>query len=127
MAEVPRETRQQWWGWVHANIASPFRKRAFRALLKSLASGSTSDQAIAAARKVAFDRANYLATSALVLGALSAGIALIFGGLTVLSTFFAFASAAQGRHSADQAWQAWVGVGLAISGVGIFAVTLVIR
>jgi len=127
MVGLPAESRQQWWGWVQANVASPFRKRAFDAAVKSLAAGGSSEQAIAAAKQAAANRANYMATSALVLGAISAAVAFFVGGISLLTMLFAFASAVQGRHSSDRAWQAWTGVGLAILGVVIFAVLLAIH
>ena len=125
--QIPSETQQQWNGWVHTTIAAPFRKRALKAALESLASGGTSDQAMAAARQAEVSRANYMATSALVLGAISAAVGLFLGGLSILATLFAFASAAQGYRSADRAWQAWAGVALAVLGVVFFAVRLAVR
>jgi len=125
--QIPSETQQQWTGWVQTTIAAPFRKRALKAALESLASGGTSDQAMAAARQAEVSRANYMATSALVLGAISAAVGLFLGGLSILATLFAFASAAQGYRSADRAWQAWAGVALAVLGVVFFAVRLAVH
>jgi hypothetical protein len=56
--QIPIETQQQWTGWVQTTIAPPFRKRALKAALQSLASGGSSDQAMAAAKKAETDRAN---------------------------------------------------------------------
>jgi len=125
--QVPIETQQQWTGWVQTAVAPPFRKRALKAALQSLAAGGTSDQAIAAAKQAERSRANYMATSALVLGALSAGVGILLGGISILATLFAFASAQQGRLSVDRAWQAWTGVALAILGAGFFILRLVVR
>ena len=125
--QIPSETQQQWTGWVQTSIAAPFRKRALKAALESLASGGTSDQAMAAARQAERSRANYMATSALVLGAISAAVGLFLGGLSILATLFAFASAAQGYRSVDRAWQAWAGVALAVLGVAFFAVRLAVH
>lgn len=125
--QIPSETQQQWNGWVQTTIAVPFRKRALKAALASLASGGTSDQAMAAAKQAERSRANYMATSALVLGAVSAAVGLFLGGLSILATLFAFASAAQGYRSVDRAWQAWAGVALAVLGVAFFAVNLAVR
>jgi hypothetical protein len=125
--QIPSETQQQWTGWVQTTIAAPFRKRALKAALGSLASGGTSDQAMAAAKEAERSRANYMATSALVLGAVSAAVGLFLGGLSILATLFAFASAAQGYRSVDRAWQAWVGVALAVLGVAFFAVRLAVH
>ena len=125
--QIPSETQQQWNGWVQTTIAVPFRKRALKAALQSLASGGSSDQAMAAAKQAERSRANYMATSALVLGAVSAAVGLFLGGLSILATLFAFASAAQGYRSADRAWQAWAGVALAVLGVVFFAVRLAVR
>jgi hypothetical protein len=125
--QIPIETQQQWTGWVQTTIAPPFRKRALKAALQSLASGGSSDQAMAAAKKAERDRANYMATSALVLGAISAAVGLFLGGLSILATLFAFASAAQGYRSVDRAWQAWAGVGLAVLGVAFFLLKLVVH
>ena len=125
--QIPSETQQQWNGWVRTTIAVPFRKRALKAALASLASGGTSDQAMAAAKQAERSRANYMATSALVLGAVSAAVGLFLGGLSILATLFAFASAAQGYRSVDRAWQAWAGVALAVLGVAFFAVNLAVR
>ena len=110
MASLPLDTRQQWNSWVNANVAPPFRKRALKAALKTLASGSSSEQAITAAKQAETSRANYMATSALVLGALTAAIAVSAGGLAILATLFTIGSAVQGRRSVDRAWQAWAGV-----------------
>lgn len=126
MATLPLDTRQQWRAWTNANVAKPFRKHALKAALKSLESGSTADQAIVAARQAETKRANYMATSALVLGAISAAVGLFVGGLSILATLFAIASAVQGRRSAERAWQAWTGLALALAGVGLFVVRLVI-
>ncbi len=125
--QIPSETQQQWTGWVQTTIAPPFRKRALKAALLSLASGGNSDQAMAAAKQAERDRANYMATSALVLGAISAAVGLFLGGLSILATLFAFASAAQGYRSVDRAWQTWVGVGLAVLGVAFFLVRLAVH
>ena len=125
--QIPSETQQQWTGWVQTTIAAPFRKRALKAALASLASGGTSDQAMAAAKQAESSRANYMATSALVLGAVSAAVGLFLGGLSILATLFAFASAAQGYRSVDRAWQAWAGVALAVLGVVLFAVRLAVH
>jgi uncharacterized membrane protein YdbT with pleckstrin-like domain len=125
--QIPPETQQQWSGWVQTTIAPPFRKRALKAALQSLASGASSDQAMAAAKEAERQRAGYMATSALVLGAVSAAVGLFLGGLAVLSTLFAFASAAQGYRSVDRAWQAWVGIGLAVLGVVFFAFRLAVH
>ena len=125
--QIPSETQQQWNGWVQTTIAVPFRKRALKAALESLASGGSSDQAMAAAKQAERSRANYMATSALVLGAVSAAVGLFLGGLSILATLFAFASAAQGYRSVDRAWQAWAGVALAVLGVAFFAVKLAVH
>jgi hypothetical protein len=117
-------TREHWKDWVYANVAPPFRKRALKAAVKTLKSGGTADAAIAAARQAERSRANYLATSALVLGAISAAVGLFVGGISILATLFAIASAAQGRRSSDRAWQAWTGLGLAVFGVALFGVRL---
>jgi hypothetical protein len=124
MATVPSNSRQQWSGWVQANVAPPFRKRALSAVLKTLGSGGTPDQAIAAAKQAERSRANYMATSALVLGAISAALALFVGGVSILAILFAIASGVQGRRSTERAWQAWTGLGLAAVGVALFAVRL---
>lgn len=68
-----------------------------------------------------------MATSALVLGAISAAVGLFLGGLSILATLFAFASAAQGYRSVDRAWQAWAGIVLAVLGVVFFAFRLAVR
>lgn len=124
MTALSIDTRQQWKGWIHANVAPPFRKRALSAALKALASGATADEAIAAAKQAEKNRANYMATSALVLGAISAAVALFAGGVSILATLFAIASAVQGRRSTDRAWQAWAGLGLAALGIALFVVRL---
>ncbi|HEY5034848.1 MAG TPA: hypothetical protein VIJ30_06995 [Candidatus Dormibacteraeota bacterium] len=82
---------------------------------------------MAAAKQAERTRANYMATSALVLGAVSAAVGLFLGGLSILATLFAFASAAQGYRSVDRAWQAWAGVALAVLGVVFFAVRLAVH
>jgi hypothetical protein len=117
-------TRQQWKDWVYANVAPPFRKQSLRAAVKTLELGGTPDAAIAAARQAERSRANYMATSALVLGAVSAAVGLFVGGISILATLFAIASAVQGRRSSERAWQAWTGLGLAVLGVALFAVRL---
>lgn len=127
MSTYPSDPQQEWKGWIHANVAPPFRKRALNAALKSLASGGTADQAIAAAKQAETSRANYMATSALVLGALSAAVALFAGGVSVLATLFAVASGVQGRHSQERAWQAWTGLALAVIGVGLFVARLALH
>jgi len=114
------EHRQQWTAWVHDNVARPFRKRALRAALKALGSGGTSEQVIAAAKQAETNRANYMATSALVLGGISAAVALVAGGVSLLATLFAIASGLQGRRSVERAWQAWTGLALTIIGIALF-------
>ena len=126
MAVLPLDTRQQWQAWTDANVAKPFRKHALKAALKTLQAGSTAEQAIVAAKDAERRRANYMATSALVLGALSAAVALFLGGLSILATLFAIASTIQGRRSTERAWQAWAGLALAIVGVVLFGARLAI-
>ena len=126
MSTIPFDSRRQWKDWVQSNIAPPFRKRALGAALKALKSGSSADEAITAAKQVERNRANYMATSALLLGLISAAVGLFVGGISILATLFAIASAAQGRRSRDRAGQAWTGLGLAILGVVLFAVRLVL-
>ncbi|HEX2647852.1 MAG TPA: hypothetical protein VHO95_11550, partial [Candidatus Dormibacteraeota bacterium] len=99
MATIPFETQQQWRALANTNIAKPFRKRAFEAALKTLESGKAAEAAIVAAKQAEQSRANYMALSALVLGALSAALAFFFGGVSILATIFAIASAMQGRRS----------------------------
>ena len=126
MAVLPLDTRQQWQAWTDANVAKPFRKHALKAALRTLQAGSTAEQAIVAAKDAERRRANYMATSALVLGALSAAVALFLGGLSILATLFAIASTIQGRRSTERAWQAWAGLALAIVGVVLFGARLAI-
>jgi uncharacterized paraquat-inducible protein A len=127
MATVPFDTRQQWRAWTDANVARPFRKQAMNAALKALQTGGTTDQVIAAAKDAERRRANYMALSALVLGAFSFVVAFIVGGLSILATLFAIASAVQGRRSVSRAWMAWTGLALALAGVGLFIALLVVR
>jgi hypothetical protein len=126
MATLPIDTRQQWQAWTNANVAKPFRKQALKAALKALEAGTSADQAIAAAKQAETKRANYMVTSALVLGVISAAGALALGGLSILATLFAIASAVQGRRSAERAWQAWSGLALAIVGVAVFGVKIAV-
>lgn len=126
MATLPLDTRQQWRAWTEANVAKPFRKQALKAALKTLETGNTAEQAIAAAKQAERGRANYMATSALVLGVISAAVAFFVGGLSILATLFAIASALQGRRSIDRAWQAWTGLALAIAGVALFVLKLIV-
>ena len=109
-----------------SNIAPRFRKRALGAALKALKSGSSADEAIAAAKQADKSRTNYMATSTLVLGAMSAGVGLFVGGIRILATLFAIASALQGRRSTHRACQAWTDLGLAALGVALFGVRLVL-
>jgi hypothetical protein len=127
MTTLTSEARQQWVGWVQANVAPPFRKRALKAAMDSLTRGDSADQAIASAMQAVKNRAHYMATSALVLGAISAALGLFLGGVSLLATFFAFASVVQGRRSVDRAWQAWSGLGLAALGITFFVLRLVIH
>src|SRR2546425_13322629 len=84
----------------------PFRKRALKAALKTLASGGSAEAAIVAAKQAETRRANYMAWSALVLGAISMAGALTARGVAVLAVLFAIASAVQGRRSVELAWVA---------------------
>jgi hypothetical protein len=127
MAMQQAEIRQQWDPWVRTNVAGPFRKRALKAALQTVATGGSPEQAVEAAKQAERSRANYMATSALVLGAISAAVGLFLGGLAILSTLFALASAMQGRHSMDRAWQAWAGLGLAALGIVFFGVRLALH
>ena len=127
MATLPLGTQQQWRTWTDTNIAKPFRKRALKAALAALETGHTAEAAISAAKQAERSRANYMALSALVLGALSFVVSFFIGGVSVLATIFAIASAMQGRRSPDSAWQAWTGLGLAIAGLVVFAVRLLVR
>jgi len=126
MATLPIGTQQQWRAWTDTNIARPFRKRALKAALRTLESGHNAEAAISAAKQVEQSRANYMALSALVLGAISAAVAFFVGGISILATLFAIASFFQGRRSTESAWQAWTGLGLALAGVLIFAGKLVV-
>jgi hypothetical protein len=125
--QMQTDTRQQWAGWVQANVAAPFRKRALKAALKTLADGGSQDQAIAAAKHAEASRADYMATSALVLGVISAAVGLFLGGLSILATLFAVASGVQGRRSVGRAWQAWTGIALAGVGIAFFIISLALR
>lgn len=127
MATLPIDARQQWQAWTEANVAKPFRKQALKAALKALEAGTSADQAVAAAKEAERKRANYMATSALVLGVISAAVALFLGGLSILATLFGIASALQGRRSVERAWQAWTGLALSVVGVALFGVQLALR
>lgn len=80
-----------------------------------------------AAKQSEISRANYMATSALVLGAISAAIGFFLGGVSILTMFFTLASADQGRRSTERAWQAWTGAGLALVGIAFFVYKLAAR
>ena len=120
------ETKQQWDTWVATNVRKPFRKEARKAVEKALGSATSAEEVAAAAKRAEAARANYMALSALVLGAMSAAIALFVGGVSILATLFALASFAQGRHAGDNAWQAWAGLALAALGIVLFVVRLTI-
>jgi hypothetical protein len=120
------ETKQQWDTWMATNVRKPFRKQARKAVEKALGSASSADEVAAAAKQAEAARANYMALSALVLGAISTGVALFAGGVSILTTLFALASFAQGRHAGDRAWQAWTGLALAALGIVLFVVRLTI-
>jgi hypothetical protein len=120
------ETKQQWDSWVATNVRKPFRKQARKAVDKALQGATSADQVAAAAQQAAAARANYMALSALVLGAISAAVALFAGGVSILATLFTLASFAQGRHAEDHAWQAWTGLALAALGIVLFAVRLTV-
>jgi hypothetical protein len=126
-SQIQSDTRQQWSGWIQANVRPPFRKRALKAALSTLATGGSQDQAIAAAKQAEASRADYMATSALVLGVISALVGLFLGGLSILATAFAIASGLQGRFSIQRAWQAWTGIALAGVGILFFIVSLALR
>jgi hypothetical protein len=127
MIAISPEARQQWTSWALSNVAPPFRKRALKAALKTLASGATAEQAIVAAKQAEASRANYMATSALVLGAISAAVVFRSGGLSLLTILFTIASAVQGRLSLTRAWQAWTGLALALCALLLFVLGLVLR
>lgn len=124
---IPIESKQQWDSWIAANVRKPFRKQAGKAVQKAMQSGGSSDQIVAAAKQAEEGRANYMALSSLVLGALSAAGALFVGGLSILATLFAVASFFQGRYSQKNAWQAWTGLALAGVGILLFALGLALR
>jgi hypothetical protein len=124
---IPIESRQQWDAWIAANVRKPFRKHAGKAVRKAIQAGSSSDQIVAAAKQAEESRATYMAISALVLGLISAAVALVAGGASILATLFAVASFFQGRYSQNYAWQAWAGLVLAGVGLLIFAVKVALR
>jgi hypothetical protein len=124
---IPVESKQQWDAWVAANVRKPFRKHARKAVQKAMRNGSSADQIVAAAKQAEESRASYMALSALALGALSAAVALFFGGVSIFATLFAVASFFQGRHSQRDAWAAWTGLALAGLGFILFSVSLAIR
>jgi hypothetical protein len=120
------ETKQQWDTWVATNVRKPFRKQARKAVEKALGSATSAEDVAAAAKQAEAARANYMALSALFLGAISAAVAVFAGGISILATLFALASFAQGRHAGDHAWQAWTGLALAALGIVLFVVRLTI-
>lgn len=129
MGAVPADARNQWKSWVKGNIARPFRKQALKAALKCLTADGDSDTAMAAAMQTAAERADYMATSALVIGATATAAGLFRHGLAIVAVFlaalFAIGAGLQGRRSTSRAWQAWAGIGLALLGVAIFIMRII--
>ena len=124
---IPIESRQQWDAWIAANVRKPFRKHAAKAVRKAMQAGSSSDQIAAAAKQAEESRAGYMAISSLVLGLLSAAVAIAAGGASILAMLFTVASYFQGRYSKNYPWQALAGLVLAGVGLLIFAVRLAVR
>lgn len=72
-------------------------------------------------------RLRYLATSALVLGALSSLIALSLGGLSILTVIFTLLSGERGIKSQTRQGQAIAGLALAGLAIAIFILGVVLK
>jgi hypothetical protein len=112
--------------WVEQNVQRRYRKETIATGLRLVsAEGSAGDVSTGLASAAAEARLRYLATSALVLGTLSAVIAVSAGGLSILTVIFTGLSGERGIKSRTRRGQAITGLVLAGLAIVIFILSLV--
>jgi hypothetical protein len=112
--------------WVEQNVQRRYRKETIATGLRLVsAEGSAGDVSAGLASAAAEARLRYLATSALVLGTLSAVIAVSAGGLSILTVIFTGLSGERGIKSRTRRGQAITGLVLAGLAIVIFILSLV--
>jgi hypothetical protein len=112
--------------WVATNVQRRYRKETIATGLSlATAGGRPGDVSTGLASAAAEARLRYLATSALVLGILSAVIAVSVGGLSILTVIFTALSGERGIKSQTRRGQAIAGLLLAGLAIAIFILSLV--
>jgi hypothetical protein len=112
--------------WVATNVQRRYRDETIAAGLQRASAGDNAGDISAGLAATAEEaRLRYLATSALVLGILSAVIAVSVGGMSILTVFFTGLSGERGIKSQTRRGQAIAGLLLAGLALAIFILSLV--
>jgi hypothetical protein len=112
--------------WAVANVQRRYREETIGSGLKlASAGGSAAEVSTGLASAATEARLRYLATSALVLGILSAVIAVSVGGISILTVIFTGLSGERGIKSQTRRGQAIAGLLLAALAIAIFVLSLV--
>ena len=114
--------------WTSAHVQGRYQAETIAAGLSRASTGGTAEEVAAVLNATATEaRLRYLATSALVLGIVSAVIALLGGALSILTVIFTLLSGERGIKSQTRKSQAIAGMVLAGIAIGIFVLRLVIK
>ncbi|MEA2646556.1 MAG: hypothetical protein QOE92_1639, partial [Chloroflexota bacterium] len=115
----------EWTAWVIGNIPKRYQGRALVEVRLTTGRGASSDEMVAAARHgAAAAEGNYYATSALILGLITLGVAFFCNAVSVIPAIFGVVAGIKGMR-AERMPLAIVGLVLTAAGV-LLGIALVV-